>query len=306
MMNNIKIPYLVYPIVFGLMMGWLVAEIAGGIFVRPKPLPAVKTVKTAKPADIFKTADEAISDNLFGLELKPADAPLDATGGQIVYNPDGTVASVGAAQATPPPPPFTAKLLGVLKDSEGLNSIAVINMDNGTVSIKLGGEKNGIKVVSLDDLSAVVEKDRKKYTITIERGESIAHLATAKKDTKQEASKTNNKETQSAGGNININLKRDEVRTELKDLNKILQSALVSPFYQDGQFLGYRVTRMREDSPLRRLGLQPGDTITRINGSELKSPELLFNLLSQIDDISAISLDMIRNTDKKTIFVEIQ
>ena len=63
---------------------------------------------------------------------------------------------------------------------------------------------------------------------------------------------------------------------------------------------------MKDDSPLKKIGLQTGDMIARINGNDLKSPEILFNMLSQIDDIDAISVDMIRNNEKKTLFVEIQ
>ena len=307
MMNNIKIPYFVYPIIFGLMLGWLVAMVIGAVSARPKPLPAIKTAKATKAVASPMLTDKVIEDNVFALELKPDEQSVTEANGQVVYNPDGTIASGSPSQAAPPPPPFTAKLLGILKDAGGLNSIAIINMDNGTVSIKLGGEKNGLKLISLDELSAVVEKDRKKYTITIEKGSTIANTAQTKKgNAPQPAAAVKPNASQSSGTNINVNLNRDEVRSELKDLNKVLQSALVSPFYNDGQFLGYRVTRLRDDSPLRKLGLLPGDTITRINGNELKSPELLFNMLSQVDDISAISIDMIRNTEKKTIFVEIQ
>lgn len=289
-MSNIKIPYLIYPVILGLMTGWFTSSVVGNTFARPKPLPAVSVRKTDKPTAVPRLSENIIRDNIFALALSPAPVNTGAN--------TGNNAEVAGADATPPPPPFTAKLLGILKYARGENGIALISTNEGTVSIKLGGEKNSLKLVSLDDFSAVVEKEGKKYTLTLEKG-----------DNSPQGTRTAIKEAapqQQTGANINIGLKRDEVRSELKDLNKILQSALVSPFYQNGEFLGYRVTRMREDSPLRKLGLMPGDTITRINGSELKSPEPLFSMLSQIDDISAITMDMIRNTEKKTIFVEIQ
>lgn len=303
MMNNIKIPYLIYPVILGLMAGWLASAAVGGVFARPRPLPAVKVRQAARPVSAPQLTETVIADNIFALELSPAPAGAAYGPGGTVYSPDGTPVSGGQpGVGAPPAPPFTARLLGVLKDSEGENSIAIVNTDNGTASIRLGGEKNGLKVASLDDFSAVVEKEGRKYTLILEKGESVLPAPGAK-PAEKDAPKADARQT---GTNINIGLKRDEVRTELKDLNKILQSALVSPFYKEGEFQGYRVTRLRDDSPLRRLGLQPGDTITRINGNELKSPEPLFNMLSQIDDISAISIDMIRDTEKKTIFVEIQ
>lgn len=291
-MINIKVPYIVYPIVLGLMTGWLVSVVIGNINVSPKPLPVpkVKSKQIARPTP--EIIEKIINSNIFGLEARPAvlrdesgEVAVDSTGKEI--------------QAPPPPPPFNAQLLGVLKSEDGLNGIAIITVDNGTISIRIGSEKDGLKLLSLEDFSAIIEKERKRYTLVLEQGESLVKKSAAGKVADKPA-------TVQTGSNVNITLERESVQEELKDLNKILQSALVSPFYDAGNFLGYRVTRMREDSPLRKLGLMPGDTITRINGSELKSPELLFSMLSQIDDISAISIDMIRNNEKKTVFVEIQ
>lgn len=62
---------------------------------------------------------------------------------------------------------------------------------------------------------------------------------------------------------------------------------------------------MTKDSVLRSLGLKNGDAIMRINGEELKSPEVLFSMLSSVENVSAVTLDLERAGQKKTIFVEI-
>ncbi len=51
---------------------------------------------------------------------------------------------------------------------------------------------------------------------------------------------------------------------------------------------------------------RPGDVINRINGEELTNPELLFSMLQKIDEINAVSIDITRGGEKKTLFVEIQ
>ena len=111
---------------------------------------------------------------------------------------------------------------------------------------------------------------------------------------------------QDSGTNVNITVPRDELKNDLKDVNKVLQSARVATFYENGNFVGYRVAMLKPESPLLKLGLKVGDVITRINGSELTNPAALFNMFSQVDDISALNVDMLRNNEKKSLFVEIR
>ncbi len=294
--NNFKVPYIIYPIIIGIMVGWLFSVIIGSFFYDAKPLPVAKKTQEFKKVSTDELSKKSIETNLFNLSLTPvvesSSETTDSNGNQIS---DG---------ATPPTPPFNAKLIGILKDANGINSIAIIVVDSNTFSIKVGNEKNGIKLISLEDFSAVVERDRKQYTINLEKSATV--VSSVKMRNQSNTTSQNNTQISTNGSNININVKREDVQNELKDLNKILQSALVSPYYEGGEFKGYRVARMKDDSPLKKIGLQTGDMIARINGNDLKSPEILFNMLSQIDDIDAISVDMIRNNEKKTLFVEIQ
>lgn len=278
-MINVKIPYVLYPLVLGLMSGWFVSTVVAALSVTVKEVPKPVIKKDIKRRTASEAASFVITKNMFSLSLAPVSAASE--------NPDGSPAAISAA-------PFNGKLIGLIKNAKNNSGIAVINVDGTTVSIKTGDEKDGMKLVSIDNITAVIEKNNRKYSVLLEGGDTAAITAGT------------TAAPQGSGINTNISLKRSDIQAELKDLNKILQSALVSPFSQNGELVGYRVTRLRDDSPLKKLGLNQGDIITRINGSELKSPEILFNMVGQIDDISAISIDMIRNNDKKTLFVELQ
>lgn len=292
--SNIKIPYLIYPVIAGLMIGWLISVIISSFFVEAKPMPIASARKTVTKVPIDSLSKKAIETNLFNLATTPVTVDVSTTNNSSSSNGE------------PVAPPFTAKLIGILKDNKGVNSIAIISVDNNTFSIKVGKEKNGITLVALEDYTAIIMKNNTKYSIKLDKSESQISNVHHKRNNTTQSSGSSDPVITTSGSNINISLKREDVQSELKDLNKILQSALVSPFYENGEFKGYRVTRMKDSSPLKKLGFQTGDTITRINGSDLKSPEILFNMLSQIDDITAISVDMIRNAEKKTLFVEIQ
>lgn len=280
-MINTKIPYVVYPLVLGLMCGWLFSTVAAGKSATPKPLPAPKIKSETVRIDTKNLAGNIVNKNAFELSISPVPV-LTAEGGVNIQTEA----------------PFNGKLIGLIQNSKNDTGIAIVNVEGQTVSIKTGIEKDGLKLVSIDNITAVIEKNNRKYSIILEGGDLKALNPQTSPSTPQQ--------TQSSGSNLNIAIKKEEIKKELQDMNKVLGSARVAPLYDNGAFQGYQVVGIRDDSPLKKLGLLQGDVITRINGSELTNPAMLMSMFSQIDDISAISIDMIRNNDKKTLFVELQ
>lgn len=299
-MVNFKLPYLLYPAVIGVALGYLVSTVASSVFTSPKPLPIPRVKKVEKEQiDYNKTASDIISKNIFMLDMTPqaqANNAAVSAGGTTVSSPDGAPLN--------PAPPFNASLIGIIYDEVNNTGIATIILDSGTVSISLGHEKNGIKLVELNYSFANIVKDGKTYSLVIDNGARVDVAPTA--STSQSAGLQTGVKIQDTGSNINITVPRDELKNDLKDINQVLQSARVATYYEEGQFVGYRVAMLKPESPLLKLGLQVGDIITRINGSELTNPAALFNMFSQVDDISALNVDMLRNKEKKSLFVEIR
>ncbi len=278
----LKIPYLAYSLLFGVFFGWLASELISYIYADAKKLPVVSVSSQKAVVYSGEMLRKLISDNIFNLELLSAQA-VD------VENEDGTVTT---------PELVNAKLVGIVSTDTG-RGVALILVDGKTIALSIGKEKEGLKLVSLGIDEAEVEKGGKKYLLKIEKGKSVLSTASSR------SSKNESSGTSAAAGSLNISIPRAEIVGELKDLNKVLQSALVSPSYEGTEFLGYKIARMKEGSPLAKLGLQIGDVITRINGESLKSPEVLFQMLSNLDDISAVSIDIMRSGTKNTLFVEI-
>lgn len=300
-MVNFKLPYIVYPIVIGIAAGYLISVIAGSAFMAPKPLPVPRIKKIEKDnLDVNKAAEDIIAKNIFLLDVTPA--PVATADGNVEVSEDGKPIVTKDGAPLNPPPPFKAALIGIIYDEVNHTGIATINLDNNTISITLGKTKEGITLVDLSFSFATIEKDKKKYSIVIDNGAVVQSIP--KKETAQVAN--TNVKIQDSGSNINITVPRDELKNDLKDINKVLQSARVATFYEDGNFVGYRVAMLKPESPLLKLGLKVGDVITRINGSELTNPAALFNMFSQVDDISALNVDMLRNNEKKSLFVEIR
>ena len=299
-MVNFKLPYIVYPVIIGIAAGYLISVITGSAFMAPKPLPVPRIKKVEKDnLDVNKAAADIIAKNIFLLDVTPA--PIISNAG-VESGDDGTPIVPKDGAPLNPPPPFKAALIGIIYDEVNHTGIATINLDNSTVSISLGKTKEGITLVDLSFNFATIEKDKKRYSIVIDNGAVVQSMP---KKQAEQAANTGVK-VQDSGTNVNITVPRDELKNDLKDVNKVLQSARVATFYENGNFVGYRVAMLKPESPLLKLGLKVGDVITRINGSELTNPAALFNMFSQVDDISALNVDMLRNNEKKSLFVEIR
>lgn len=299
-MVNFKLPYIVYPVIIGIASGYLTSVITESAFMTPKPLPVPRIKKVEKDnLDVNKAAADIIAKNIFLLDVTPA--PIISNAG-LESGDDGKPIVTKDGAPLNPPPPFKAALIGIIYDEVNHTGIATINLDNSTVSISLGKTKEGITLVDLSFNFATIEKDKKRYSIVIDNGAVVQSMP---KKQAEQAANTGVK-VQDSGTNVNITVPRDELKNDLKDVNKVLQSARVATFYEDGNFVGYRVAMLKPESPLLKLGLKVGDVITRINGSELTNPAALFNMFSQVDDISALNVDMLRNNEKKSLFVEIR
>ena len=103
-----------------------------------------------------------------------------------------------------------------------------------------------------------------------------------------------------------ITIKRKEALSMAKNLNKILTTVRISPFYQKDKFIGYQLSMLRKNSFLYKLGLRRGDILKRINGEDVSSPQKAIELLSRIQDITAVNIDLMRKGEKKSLFINIE
>ncbi len=192
---------------------------------------------------------------------------------------------------------FNGKLLGILTGN-GKN-YAVIKYNKELLVLEEGVEKKGLLLTKVFNNSVELEYKNKKYLLKYEKSKVQSNYK-YKKNTP--LSDTSSKITVE---NNTITIPRSILVAELKDINKVLRSVLVSPSYKNGKFVGYRVSRLKKDSIFRKIGIINGDIIVKINGEPLTTPEKLFEFFSKTEDITAVTVDLIRFGKKKSLFIEI-
>ncbi len=91
-----------------------------------------------------------------------------------------------------------------------------------------------------------------------------------------------------------ISVNKAEAKEILDDPNAFLKQALFKPNSKGGKTQGFRVTNIRTNSLLKKLGLENGDVLMRINGEMITGPTKLLQVYGSLGGASAISIDVER------------
>jgi len=89
------------------------------------------------------------------------------------------------------------------------------------------------------------------------------------------------------------------------DAQQLGREVTALPVLEGGRFIGVRLQAGR-DSPLARLGLQPGDVVTAVNGIELDSPARAAEVARTLATASAANVTVRRNGKSEKISVNLQ
>lgn len=103
-----------------------------------------------------------------------------------------------------------------------------------------------------------------------------------------------------------IRLDQREVESALSDLNKVMTQARVVPNLVGGKTSGYRIFNIASGSIYAKVGLVNNDVVERINGVEVNSPDIFYQLFQQIKNESRITLDFSRGGRRESVKIEIR
>ncbi len=75
---------------------------------------------------------------------------------------------------------------------------------------------------------------------------------------------------------------------------------------RDGRPAGFRLFRIDDDSLFRRLGLQNGDVVQRVNGNALADPAALLAFLQRLKSEPRVAVDIVRGGTPRTLVYDIR
>jgi general secretion pathway protein C len=99
---------------------------------------------------------------------------------------------------------------------------------------------------------------------------------------------------------------RELILEQFGDLGRLSTQARVMPYIVQGQPQGFRVTRLKRNSLLQKIGLQNGDIIQKVNGSSITSPGDALRGLQQLHNASTVRLEILRRKRSTTLTYELR
>lgn len=294
-MNNFKIEYVIYPIVIGVCAAWtLTGYLSIGGMLPQNGGDQMQFSRIDNPDPDFNLIAQK---NIFNADVSTVKNTLDSVG--FVPSPGSMATDQTGAGGTAGSPEFN--LVGIIKG--GYQSFAIMTYKGESLILRRGIPKKGL----------LLKKVGKDYVeLAREDGSVVKVKLRPEKDDGSDQS------TATAPGQPGampqsgtpstdqLTVDRKDITGQLSDMNTIMKSASINPFDRDGKFVGYKLTNIKPDSGLVKLGLTSGDVIVRLNGKDISNPSIFFDALANSENLSAIVLDIERNGVKKTLNVEIK
>ncbi len=99
---------------------------------------------------------------------------------------------------------------------------------------------------------------------------------------------------------------RELMQEQFANLGGLSQQARVMPYVVQGETRGFRVTRLKANSLLQKMGLQHGDVLQKVNGSTITSPADALQAYQQLQQAGTVRLEILRRNRASTLTYEIR
>ena len=180
--------------------------------------------------------------------------------------------------------PGSWSLLGTIT---GKRPVALVSM-KGEVKTILSGEKvGGWTLAGIHPDKVVWQRDGDLREVPLEQERAP--------DLDFSPSKTNK-----------VRLSKGDAAAALGNPAELLQQALFKPYRRGNEIKGFRVSNIKEDSILKKIGLENNDILLRINGRRVDGPAELLKAYGGAGKGKAVTMDVKRGKDVFSVLLDIE
>ncbi|MBU4054293.1 MAG: hypothetical protein KKA41_07975 [Proteobacteria bacterium] len=98
-----------------------------------------------------------------------------------------------------------------------------------------------------------------------------------------------------------VSLDRAEIDNALENVTDLMQQVKVMPNFDNGSPDGFRLSGIKTDSLVRKMGLRNGDVITGVNGNPIRTMEDAMGFYQQLSGAPNVSLQIKRRGRERNI-----
>ncbi len=262
-------------VLLGVLLAWTLAELTWALIPRPHPtIPIYRTQSVAVPAfDAGKLADM----HLFGSANKSG--PVNA--------PETTLNLI---------------LRGIVATSVNDKQSFAIIASNGIGQVYAVGAQlpGGAKIQSIYPDHVLLMFNGHTQSLRLPKTSSPGN-------TGYNASLPLDTPSVVYGRSLPASQNLNQLRNELvSHPERLLDMMRAMPVMENGKLSGYRVFPVGNSDAFAKLGLQPGDVVTAVNGMPLDNPAQSMQILSKLKTSDQISITFTRNGQQQTKVLQMQ
>jgi type II secretion system protein C len=200
-------------------------------------------------------------------------------------------------------------IVGAIVQKTSANNVALIKEDSGSVkAVKkdfIIMDKYKVIAVSENSIEAIDRNGQRYFVYHGKFMEDSAAKTAANQKMNLAPDRYQEDGFERKGGKIAVSASyRDKMVKD--DLAKVLMQATAEPYLENGAIAGFRMSQIDEGSIYSKAGLQDGDVITSINGSELNNVAASISLLRSLKGADHIDIDLKRGGQTQKVTIDVR
>ncbi|WP_457640543.1 type II secretion system protein GspC [Persephonella sp.] len=188
------------------------------------------------------------------------------------------------------------KLIGIINAKK--KKLAFIKSGKIVKLVGINEIIDGYKLKEIKDFYLILEKNGKKYMLSMDMGFVSAKTSNILKKKEEKKSVQTESEV--------IRIDRRFVKEKTADIGTLLKDVLIVPEIRNNETVGFRFRYVKPQSILYKFGLRSGDLIISINDMPVRTAEEAFKIYNMLRNEELIKLVIERNGKRKVITYEIR
>ncbi|OQW93173.1 MAG: type II secretion system protein GspC [Beggiatoa sp. IS2] len=219
---------------------------------------------------------------------------------QLFGNPEEKIRSPQASTSPPPKTKLNLKLYGIYYSTHPEASIAMIAEEIGESKLyrKYDTLPGGGTLYQINSKEVILLRNGRQETLLLINNQSPPTTQNpetpAVRETPSITEQSTLRQAQSTAQSPEqlLGEYQQQLRTNPQQLRNLLN---VTPYSQDGQFIGYRLSAGQNATLMSTFNLQVGDILTEINGVVFDSPLKGLEVIQQLATAGQINATVLRN-----------
>jgi general secretion pathway protein C len=191
------------------------------------------------------------------------------------------------------------KLVGTVVANKPEESSAIIE-DRSTRKQEVYQEGDRVKEALIKRIlrhNVVINAGRRDEVLTM-----VPEESTGKTPARERVPRAQRRST--AGSSIRLD--REELESQMANLNELMQQVRIRPFMEGRQPAGFLVSNIKPGSLFSKMGLRNGDVIQGVNGETITTPDQAVELYESLMEGGEIALEIKRGRRKQNLSYQVE